>query len=374
MVESSPLGRGTSGAGPRQDPWTCPCELRYPPGVGALPATVSGASPFLRGRRLTGVKIDRLLSIVMHLLSRDLVSASDLAGRYGVTVRTIQRDVDVINAAGIPITAIHGPRGGYKIMDTFRLDRQYLSFDDLFFITTALRGVADSFENPAIEKTMDKMRMLVSRHPPREMEERARRLFIDFSSLGASARRRDQLSVVQEALERNRCLSFEYTNSRLEATRRTVEPYTLVFKWFSWYLFAWCRRRSAFRLFRLSRIRNPVMCPEVFRRREVDVGKALEKLAHAAPEGTEVVLRFMPRIRVLVEEYFSFAELEEEPSGSLLVRFTLPDDHWLHGMILSYGDAVEVVSPEGLRTRIMEICARTLAKYGALKIYDTRLS
>lgn len=87
------------------------------------------------------MKIDRLLSIVVHLLSRDLVSASDLANRFGVTVRTIQRDVDAINSAGIPVTAIHGPSGGYKILDTFRLDRQFLTFDDIFFITTALPPV-----------------------------------------------------------------------------------------------------------------------------------------------------------------------------------------------------------------------------------------
>ncbi|HUI72499.1 MAG TPA: HTH domain-containing protein [Spirochaetia bacterium] len=49
------------------------------------------------------MKIDRLLSIVMHLMSRDLVNASELAERFGTTVRTIQRDVDSINRAGISL-------------------------------------------------------------------------------------------------------------------------------------------------------------------------------------------------------------------------------------------------------------------------------
>jgi predicted DNA-binding transcriptional regulator YafY len=55
------------------------------------------------------MKIDRLLSIVIHLLGRDLVSAAALARRFGVTVRTIQRDIDAINAAGIPVTAVDFP-------------------------------------------------------------------------------------------------------------------------------------------------------------------------------------------------------------------------------------------------------------------------
>jgi predicted DNA-binding transcriptional regulator YafY len=305
------------------------------------------------------MKIDRLLSIVIHLLSRDLVSASDLAERFGVTVRTIQRDVDAINAAGIPVTAIHGPSGGYKILDTFRLDRQFLSFDDLFFISTALQGIADSLENKAVEKTVDKIRSLTSRHPGSELARRAERLCIDFGALGYSANRRSHMTLIQNALERNRCISFTYTNARLEQSKRVVEPYTLVFKWYSWYLLAWCRTRKDFRLFRISRIRTPELGHEIFRRRPLNVEELLDTLMKSSPKGTPVVLRFKPELRVMVEDYFAFGEIADASDGSLTVTVDFPEDNWLYGMILSYGDGVEVLAPGHLRTRIADICRRT---------------
>jgi predicted DNA-binding transcriptional regulator YafY len=312
------------------------------------------------------MKIDRLLSIVIHLLSRDLVSASDLAERFGVTVRTIQRDVDAINAAGIPVTAIHGPSGGYKILDAFRLDRQFLSFDDLFFITTALQGIADSLESTTVEKTADKIRSLAARHSQKELASRAERLYIDFSALGYSAHRQGHMSLVQNAVERCRCISFTYTSSRLEQSRRVVEPHTLVFKWYSWYLLAWCRTRKDFRLFRLSRIRDPQLGHEVFRRRPVDLPKLLDGLMARAPTGEPVVLRFKPELRVMVEDYFTFGEIATEEDGNLTVTVDFPEDNWLYGMILSYGDGVEVVAPPRLRKRIADICEKNLRLYKQL--------
>ncbi len=309
------------------------------------------------------MKIDRLLSIVVHLLSRDLVSASDLADRFGVAVRTIQRDVDAINAAGIPVTALHGPSGGYKILDTFRLDRQFLTFDDLFFITTALQGISDSLENPGVEKTADKIRSLGARHPPHELQSRAERLYIDFRSLGYSAHRRSHMALIQRALETNRCVSFTYTNSRLEESRRVVEPCTLAFKWYSWYLLAWCRARKDFRLFRLSRIRDPQLCPEVFRRRPLDVQEYLDGMMARMPTGEPAVLRFQPELRVLVEDYFTLGEIVVGEDGWITVTIDFPEDNWLYGMILSYGDGVEVVSPDRLRRKIADICEKNLQLY-----------
>ena len=309
------------------------------------------------------MKIDRLLSIVIALLGRDLVSATELARRFGVTVRTIQRDIEAIDAAGIPVTAIHGPSGGYSIMETFRLDRQFLTFDDLFTITTALQGIADSLSSRSVEKTVDKIRSLTRPGGASEMDKRGQKLYVDFSALGHSPRRGGNLAVIQDAVERNRCLSLRYTNARCATTTRVVEPHTLVFTWFSWYLLAWCRTRKDFRLFRLSRVREPRLLPEVFKRRRIDVAELLRGIYVKAPAALPIVLRFRPELRVFVEDYFPFAEISEEGGGSCVARFELPEDDWLHGTILSYGDGVEVLSPPHLRKTIAEISARIAQIY-----------
>lgn len=87
------------------------------------------------------MRIDRLLSIIVYLLNRDLVIARELAEKYGVTPRTIQRDIEAICLAGIPIMSVQGPHGGYGIMETYKMDRQLVTVDDLFYIITALSGI-----------------------------------------------------------------------------------------------------------------------------------------------------------------------------------------------------------------------------------------
>ncbi len=187
------------------------------------------------------------------------------------------------------------------------------------------------------------------------MARRAERLYIDFSALGYSARRKEHMRVLQDAVARNRCVSFSYTTAGLESSTRVVEPYAIVFKWYSWYLFAWCRSRRDFRLFRLSRIRNPVLKPEVFRRRDVNVQGCIDALEAKAPTPVTTVLRFKPELRVLVEDYFSFAEVSTDKEGRLIVKIAFPEDNWLYGQILSFGDGVEVISPRHIREKIAEV-------------------
>jgi predicted DNA-binding transcriptional regulator YafY len=177
------------------------------------------------------VKIDRLLSIVVYLLNRELASASVLAERFGVSVRTIQRDMDAINLAGIPVMSVQGPSGGYGIMDGFKLDRRLVSPDDLFYIVTALGGIAGTLDDGHIAGALEKVRGLLPRSGDEGLRRREERLHVDFSALGGGPAQRDSFRVVQAAVEDGRLLEFEYTSNRLESTRRVVEPMTVVFKW-----------------------------------------------------------------------------------------------------------------------------------------------
>lgn len=305
--------------------------------------------------RERAVKIDRLLSIVVYLLNRELASAGELAKRFEVSARTIQRDMEAINLAGIPVMSVQGPSGGYGIMKSFKLDRRLVTPDDLFYIITALEGIAGQLDDGQIDDTLEKMKGLLPPSPGEPFRRRQEKLFIDFSMLGGGPAQREAFRVVQAAVEEGRLLEFEYTSNRLERMTRVVEPMTVVFKWRSWYLFAYCRLRGDYRLFRTSRIRNPVMLGERFRRREL----GFEEFSRDYdPEKTgklvEILLRFSPEMAPLVEEFHNEEDLERREDGSLVVRMAMPEDGWMYGYILSYGHFVEVLEPERLRVLIKE--------------------
>ena len=77
------------------------------------------------------LKLDRLVSILVILLRKERVQAKELAERFGVSVRTILRDVDAINLAGIPIVTYQGVNGGIGIAEGYRLDKSVLTENEM---------------------------------------------------------------------------------------------------------------------------------------------------------------------------------------------------------------------------------------------------
>jgi predicted DNA-binding transcriptional regulator YafY len=307
------------------------------------------------------VKTDRLLSIVIYLLNRELVSARELAEHFRVSVRTIQRDIETIDLAGIPVVAVQGPHGGYGIMKNFTLDRQFVSTEDLFYILTALHGVEASLPAGSVAGTLEKIRSLLPNPEQEALREREERLHIDHSAFGGSRAQQAIFGELQKAIDRQQLVTFTYSNNRLETERRSVEPMTLVFKWRSWYLYAYCLLREDYRLFRLGRIRELELQSRRFRRREKSFSRFQAELSGwgSAPQ-VELTLRFLPFIRPVVEEFYPPEEREEQVDGSLIVRCSMPEDGWVYGLILSYGSYVEVLAPQHIR-RIIRESAREIA-------------
>jgi predicted DNA-binding transcriptional regulator YafY len=309
------------------------------------------------------VKIDRLLSIIVYLLNRELVSARELAERYGVSSRTIQRDMQTIELAGIPIVSVQGPHGGYGIIGTYRLDRQLVTVDDLFYIITSLSSIGSSLTNRKVAETAEKMKSLLSGRDERAFAEKHQKLFVDFSALSGT-HQQHLFRNIERAVDEGRLLEIEYTNNKLESTVRVVEPMTLVFKWRSWYLYAYCRFKEDFRLFRLSRIRNPQILEHRFPRRDKPVEQFLARTDRWNWGKTvDLVLAFDPRIRPLVEEHFAGERSEEDEAGRLIIYATMPEDGWVYGMILSYGNLVEVLSPERVRGQVSRMAAEIHRRY-----------
>ena len=316
------------------------------------------------------LKIDRLLSIIIYLLNRELVSARELAERFEVTVRTIQRDMEAIELAGIPIYTVQGPHGGYGIMETFKIDRSLISPEDFYYILTSLRGVSESLgeesDNQAgeLEHTLEKIQSLVSRQPDGDVfAERAEKLDIDFSMLGGDPRHRGTFRDVRRAVDAERLVKFSYTNNSLEASERIVEPMTVAFRWRSWYLFGWCRLRRGYRLFRISRIKNVEVLDEGFRRRDFSFRDFISDQgdfdwAGDPGKNIDVILKFSPELRPLAEEFHETIRVDDD--GSLVARMSMPDSGWMYGYILSWGPYVRVLEPDSVRNAVRD-AARSIA-------------
>ena len=308
------------------------------------------------------MKADRLLSIIIYLLNRDLVSARELAERFEVSVRTIQRDMETIELAGIPIMTIQGPHGGYSLMEGFSLDRQLVGVEDLFHIITALSSVGASLPSKSIPQTIEKMKALLPGASQDEIGARNQKLIMDFSAFGGSVKQQELFRRLEHAIDNSILIAFDYTNNRFEAARRIVEPMTLAFKWRSWYLIGYCRLREDYRIFRLGRIKNLETQERHFSRREFDAAAFIEQAQIFSPEQSiNLKLRFDACMRHLVEEFFPADKFTVEADGSLLTEACMPESGWVYGHILSYGEFVEVLEPAHIR-KIIRSSAENIKK------------
>lgn len=311
------------------------------------------------------MKVERLLGITMMLLSRRRVNAQTLADKFEVSHRTIYRDLETINAAGIPIVSFTGNDGGYEIMEQFRIDRQIVTLDDLQSILTALKGVRASLDDEQMDGLLTKIKALVARSEQKQLEEAGETLIFDTNLWhGGGIKDRTILAQLRQASKNRTVVTFEYTNTDGAAEHREVEPIGLAWKGYAWYLYGYCRLRGDYRTFRLSRLSGLRVHMEQFASRGVRMEELDARWGNQerGPE-IELLLLFRPRLRVRVEEAFGAHQIEAREDGSLLVRASYPDNHWMYGMILSYGPDVQVLEPAAVANKIQSMGAQIAGIY-----------
>ena len=306
------------------------------------------------------MKIDRMFGILAILLQHDMVKARDLAERFEVSVRTIYRDLDAIAGAGIPVCAIPGAGGGVGLMPGFKLDRSLLSADDLSSIVAGLKGLATAEPERRLDTLLAKLLPGGEGMLPLEHD-----ILIDLSSWDSHHRTPARIADLRRGIAGRLPVEMEYYSAN-GYSRRVVEPARLIFKDTAWYLYAYCRMRGDWRMFRLNRIAAYRLLDEPFAVRPV-VPPVLrwDTFDPAAPPGEDAVLRFEAADRFLVMDLLGVEALEPEPDGSLLVRIPGPDDGWLLRFVLGFGDRVTVLAPDWLRLRVREAAEKLLAHYNA---------
>ncbi|MFC5405746.1 helix-turn-helix transcriptional regulator [Cohnella soli] len=300
------------------------------------------------------MKLERLLSIIILLLNRRIVQAKELAERFEVSVRTIYRDIDAINGAGIPVVTYQGTNGGIGLAEGYRLDRNVLTNDELAAIVTALRSISTSYGNEQHLQLMEKINSVVPLQHSEEFQNKSSRVLIDHSPWDGNERLRPKLQLLNEAIDSCRVVGFIYSDAEGAVSHRMVEPHMLIMKGREWYLKAYCLDKEQFRLFKLKRLKElEINSEKTFIRREFSMQEGAVGQSSSHPSNlTEFVLRFQADSRYLAEEWFGIEEIMSLDDGSWQVRKAYPEDEWLYRFILGLGHHAEVLEPPHLRAII----------------------
>jgi predicted DNA-binding transcriptional regulator YafY len=307
------------------------------------------------------MRIDRLLSIVILLLNKDRIPARELADRFEVSVRTIYRDIEAINLAGIPVISYPGNTGGFGIMENFTLNRQILSLRDLIAILSALKGIRTTFDDQIMGNAIEKISSLLPRDTAHSPGQDDKRIIFDIIPYGYSEKLRQRLKRLYKAVNEHLLVEFDYRNLKGESYRRTAEPMTLLLKGSAWYLFAFCLTKQEGRLFKLTRMREVIILQHSFQPREISYK---DSMMFSAPKNlVSLHLKFSPEVRNRVEEYFESRQLTYEPDGCIHAKMTFPLDEWVYSFIFSYGEDVEVLDPAHVRERMKQKAKKLYSLY-----------
>ena len=298
------------------------------------------------------MQISRLFEIVYLLLERRSVTARELAERFEVSPRTIYRDVDALAQAGIPVYADRGQGGGIRLMEQFVLNKSLLSVKERRELLASVQGM-QAVREEEVQPLLEKLSSLFG-------AEREDWIEVDFSPWTSSGELGKYFQLLKEAILNRQVVCFSYSAANGSTVERTAEPHRLFFRGYDWYLLAWCRIRSDFRYFKLTRMRGLATLPEHFEKRNIPERES----AYEQPDSQiELTVRASPRMAYRVYDEFPPDFWEKEENGSFLIRFAMPQNEWLYSYLLGYGPELEVIAPPQVREELLERAEKILRNY-----------
>lgn len=300
------------------------------------------------------MKIDRQLGILSILLQMDTVTAPYLAEQFEVSRRTINRDIEDLCRAGIPIMTRQGAGGGISIMDGYRVDRTLFTNAEMLDILAGLRSLDSVNGTNRYGKLMEKLSAGYSDFMMGDQS-----VLIDLSSWYKESLA-PKIELVRTAIEKCRELEFFYYSPSGESLR-CIEPYYLIFRWSNWYVWGFCRTKEAFRLFKLNRMDKVRITELEFIKRQVPMPDLdNEKIF---PGGIRVKALFEPACKWRLVEEFGTGCFQETAEGKLLFQADYTNREELLTWLLTFRDKVELLEPEYLRNRIRDSALRIAEKY-----------
>lgn len=306
------------------------------------------------------MKTDRLYALTLYLLNHGRTPASELAEHFGVSVRTIQRDIDALCRAGIPVYAITGSNGGYEILDTFKMDNQLVLQEEFAYIATALQGLKTVTNSRCASEIFEKIAAISERGDTG--------MILDFSVL----REGDEklLQMLQSAVVNRQAVKFSYTNNKGETRVHHVEPVAVMYKWYSWYMLAYNKEKEDYRTYKLVRMDDAMITGEAFTKNHKSAEEILEACDNSYNNKVvpvKVILHCYNNAVHRIKEYLNGKIIETYEDGSAIMEiWIVENEQWWIGVVMAQGKDVKVLEPEHIKDKIIDSAKELLFLYEEL--------
>lgn len=310
-----------------------------------------------------------MMTLLLHLQARGQASGRDLARLLKVSERTVQRDVEALVAAGIPVRSARGPAGGYRLDGGYRTRLTGVGLDEAGAL--AFLGMAGPAEQLGLGELLEGARIKVWASLTGHARDRTRhvseRFHLDPTRWYGTPEPVPCLPQLAEVLWRDRRARIEYVRNGI-AVSREISPLGLVLASGQWYLVA--LREHQRRTYRVSRVRSvepldePATRPASFDLAEswAQARSELEHESTAVEVTVRVQTRALPRLRQLLPVHGQ-SRIPLTCTSEIDITVPFESENWACAALLSLGKDVEVLQPAVMRERVADHARGAAAHY-----------
>ena len=310
-------------------------------------------------------RLDRLTAILIHLQTKRVIRAQELADRFGISLRTVYRDVRSLEEAGVPVGAEAGV--GYFLTDYHLPPVMFTNAEAsaLLLGGKLIEKWTDQSVRTAFDSALYKIKSVLKRTDQEHLDDLDAQINVAKPSF-RKAYSDELLNTIQQAIAQHHVLDLQYHSQYNDAeTRREIEPVGLYHYRMGWHLIGFCRTRQDYRDFRVDRIRHVTDTSQRFARRErLSLQQYLDRMKVDMPTISATVCFQKCEARYLVEQKYAFGFQREEDLGDQ-VRMYFETSH-LEGFarwLLMYSNAVIIEQPDALLDRMQELAKEVRVHY-----------
>lgn len=295
------------------------------------------------------MKNERLFEILLYLIEKKDTTATELAEKFNVSVRTIYRDIDSLTIANIPIYTTSGNQGGIHLMENYTLNKTHFTPEEREDILLALKTI-QSITSPSSASALKKINTIFQL--PQQTESW---LEVNFSRWGTDNILDNELfQTIKENILQKKQIQIEYANSTGELSTRNIEPIKLIFRFKNWYLHAYCHKRNDYRLFKLKRIVSIHTTKMQCEHTHEYIPYSFNSTATSETQ-IDFIAIFPIKVAHYVYDIFSPNNVEILSSEELKVSAKINDTEWFRSFLLFFGSNIKILEPQDLAQAIRQI-------------------
>ena len=305
-------------------------------------------------------RIDRISAILILLQSKKLVKGQDIANKFSISLRTAYRDIKTLEEAGVPIISEAGV--GYSLMEGYRLPPVMFTKEEAISFLTAeklVEKLTDSATYNVYQNALLKIKAVLRSEEKEHLENMYKHIEVmENPYLPGNTSANNHLQAILNSIALKKVLSINYfANHSQQQSERKIEPLGIFLMTNKWYLIAYCWLRNEYRTFKVDRISKTVLTESSYKKEHPSLKSYLKEIAKEHQELHTIVIQIdKPKMKYIGEQkFYNGFVSEKELKNKIEMTFLTSSLEGFARWFIMYGDCADIVSPQSLKNRIIEI-------------------